>query len=228
MSARAITLAVGIAVLAAASAGVSRAGDPYTSREPVYGVMQASFGDCPDVEVPPAGTVCTDTLVIFFRGDFLEGGGAPLTKKLAPWHYFLESDTVSFTGAPEPDLVDVRIGFGELPEGAASSDDLKLSSASVNALLALDDGTNVTFTGTWTATTDRFTYGNDGPNGGVVHTGGRCLTVNIHAHQKFRYGRMTGTFAGQAVQSYPRADDSSAAIFNNRFRYIEVSHGGCG
>ena len=125
-------------------------------------------------------------------------------------------------------MLEARIGFGELPEGVASSDDVKLSSASVSADLALVDGTSISFSGTWTATTDRFTYGNDGPNGGVVHTGGRCLTVNIHAHQKFRDGRMTGTFAGQAVQSYPRPDDSSAAIFNNRFRYIEAPHGGLG
>ncbi len=219
-------LVTAVVVLAAATSAVSRAGDPYRTTEPVYGGMQASFGDCPDVEVPPVGTVCTDSLIIFFRGDFLVGNGSPLSQKVAPWRYFIERATVLFTGTPEPELLVLRTGIGDLPEAAATADELKLSSASVSADLTFDDATTAHFAGTWTATTDRFTYGNDGPNGGdSTHT--RCLTVNIHGHQKFRYGRMTGTLGGEPVESYPRADDSSAAIFHNRFRYMELHHGGC-
>jgi hypothetical protein len=216
-----------VAVLVAATAAVSRAGDPYQTREQVYGGMEATFGDCPDIEVPPVGAACTETHVIFFRGDLIEGGGAPLSRQRASWRYFIETDHAVFTGAPNPDVTVVRLGFGELPEGSAAVDALKLSSASISADLALQDGTSVAFAGTWTATSDRFTYGNDGPNGNpAIHT--RCLTVNVLAHQKVRYAKMSGTLAGQHIEPYLRPDNSTAAIFDNHFRYLELHHQGCG
>jgi hypothetical protein len=38
---------------------------------------------------------------------------------------------------------------------------------------------------------------------------------------------MTGTLNGEPIHSYTSSGPFAATIFNNRFLYIDVPHGGC-
>ena len=206
---------------------VAVAGGPTIERHPVYGGAEAFFGDCPNTGIPPAGTVCIDNFVLFWKGvTVLEGGSvAPTT---APWQIYAETTRAVFDGSGgEPDVTLLRWGYTLLPDDAASADEVHLDTASVSAHLPMSDGSSFDFTGTWRAWSDRSVFGINGPATGLDHHYvDRCLTFVANGHQKFRFAHMTGTLNGVAVESY--ADfDFGASIFNNSFQYIEVPHGGC-
>jgi hypothetical protein len=208
---------------------VSHADEPSLLRHPVYGGAEAFFGDCPDIaELPPAGTVCSDSYVIFWRGYSLEGGGSVAVPN-APWTVVAETYRVEFTGADEPIVTTLRSGFIEFPDdaGDASVDRVDLQAASLEAQIPMTDGSTFDFAGTWHATSDRFLFGNAGPSNGDLprHLVDRCTTFNALAHQKYVFASMSGTLNGEAVHSYTAS--GSASIFNNNFRYIFVPHGGC-
>ena len=224
--ARTLGLAAGLAaVVASLVPSVSSADQPTVVRHPVYGGAEAYFGDCPDTaEFPPAGTVCVETYLIFFRGYFVEGGGS-VAPPHAPWNIFAQTYRLEFTGTEEPILTVLREGFGEL-DGEAFVDEVHLQTASLNATVPMSDGSTFEFAGTWQAISDRMVWGNDGPATGLPrHFTDRCLTFNALGHQKVVSAQMTGTLNGQPVHSYTIG--FTAAIFNNNFQYIEVPHGGC-
>jgi hypothetical protein len=213
------------AVVASLVPAVSSGAEPTVVRHPVYGGTEALFGSCPEVEVPPAGTVCVDNYVIVFRGYVDVVGGGSVAPPKALWYVYAESVRLEFTGAEEPIATVLRFGIGEL-QGEASVDQVHLQVASASVQVPMSDGSTFEFAGTWQATSDRMVFGNDGPATGFPrHYNDRCLTFNAHGHQKFVFAQMTGTLDGQPVQSY--SFDFAATIFNNRFQYIEVPHGGC-
>lgn len=72
-------------------------GEPTVVRHPVYGGGEAFFGDCPSDPIPPAGTVCTDNYVLFWRGVTVIGGGSLATPD-APWQILAVTDRVEFDG----------------------------------------------------------------------------------------------------------------------------------
>src|SRR6476659_6700458 len=106
-----LTLAVGVAT--ATSAQPSVVGDP------IYGA-DASFGNCPQSGVPPAGTVCVETEVLFWKGVRVEGGGS-VAPPQAPWQVYAETHRLEFDGSGgDPDVTILRWGF-ELLDGGVSA-----------------------------------------------------------------------------------------------------------
>jgi hypothetical protein len=214
------------AVVAALFPAVATAGPPTIERHPAAG-GEAYFGTCPDTEeLPPAGTVCIDNYVLVWRGYAVVGGGG-VPRSTGPWHVLAETVRLEFTGAPEPIVTVLRFGFGEL-DGEASVDTVHLSLASAAFTLSMSDGSTFDFAGTWTALGERLVFGNDGPaTGAPRHFVDRCRTFNANGHQKFRPASMTGTLNGEPIHSYTSSGPFAATIFNNRFLYIDVPHGGC-
>jgi hypothetical protein len=212
-------------VVVALPAGTASAGNPTIERHPVYGGAEAFFGGCPDTEeTPPAGTVCVESYVLVWRGYAVLGGGS-IARAKAPWNVFAQTVRVEFTGAEEPDVTELRFGFGEL-DGDAAVDTVHLTVASAEFRLPMSDGITFDFAGSWSATGDRLVFGNDGPSTGAPrHVVDKCRTFNALGHQKFRLASMTGTLNGEAVHSYTARP--AAFIFNNRFIYIDVPHGSC-
>jgi hypothetical protein len=145
--------------------------------------------------------------------------------KLAEWSVFAESYLLEFTGTEEPIVTVLRTGFGDI-HGEVTIDTVHLQTATADLVLMMSDGSTFDFVATWTAVSDRQHFGNDGPETGLPrHYTDPCLTVNAHGHQKFTVAAMSGTLNGEAVHSYTAFP--SATIFNNRFEYIAVPHGGC-
>ena len=212
----------------------SPAADPIVVRHPVYGGAQTLFGTCPydTIFPPPAGT-CADTFVFFFRGYSILGGGS-VSPAHAPWLAVAETVELEWDGvSPDPVQVTlVRFGFGVIGgddesgfgavEGEAFVDRARLQEATLNVTIPMSDGSTFDFEGTWSPISDRFQFGNDGPDGGRVHIADRCITINEQAHQKFVMAEMSGTLNGAAVHSYKSF--FSTGIFNNNFRHIEVAH----
>src|SRR5262249_41267093 len=147
----------------------------------------------------------------------------------APWAIYVQNYTLTF-GAPgtEPIITDFVDGFLLNPP-VAVSDHQHLSSAAVAAQVPLSNGSTFDFQGTWTATTDRFVYGNKDPQNGKKglprHKNKKATTLTATAHQTFRYATMKGTRNGNPVQSYASLADA-AVIFYGHFVYIDVSPGG--
>jgi hypothetical protein len=218
-----VTLLVGLP--AAADPGKA---DILRFRQPSAGA-EAFFGDCTNVVNPPSGTVCHESYVLFFRETTVDGGGSNAPSQ-APWAIYVQNYTLTF-GAPgtDPTITDFVDGFLLNPP-IAVSDRQHLSSATVAAQVPLSNGSTFDFQGTWTATSDRFVYGNNGPlnefEGLPRHYNDKCITSNANAHQTLRNATMSGTLNGHPVRSYASLEDA-AAIFYNHFVYIDVSHGGC-
>jgi hypothetical protein len=217
-------LAAVVCLLAAGALPVPASADPpFIERHPVYGGFDTYFGDCPDVELPAAGTVCIDNYLIVYRSYRVVGGGS-VAPPNAPWNVAAETYLVEWTGTFDPIVEVLRSGGGEL-DGEASVDTVHLQTAAASLRLPMSDGSTLEFEGNWQAITDRQLFGNDG-EGGPVHFVDPCQTLNSHAHQKFTGAAMTGTANGEPVHSYTFSP--TAYIFNNRYLFIDVPHGGPG
>jgi hypothetical protein len=225
---RALVLAaVSALILSPVSTAATSPDGPIILRHPALGAI-GIFGTCPDVELPPAGTVCVDTDVSFGAVSFVEGGGT-LAPKYADWYVEAVVVKLEFTGADEPIATVLRTGSAFIDDIGAevAVDALHLQTASAEFVLPMSDGTTLDFSGTWTADSDRQHYGVDGPATGLPrHYSDPCLTVNAHGHQKFTFASMSGTLNGQALHSYT-ASPFAATIYNNRFEYVFVTHGDC-
>ena len=193
----------------------------------VEGYASALFGNCPDVPIPPAGTVCRETSIQIAREAVAVGGGGVSTAKL-PWGAFYFESTLTFLGDNHPAESDVRFGFAEFDDPSAVTHDREhLRFASVNGEIPLSDGTSVTVDLDWHAISERFVYGNDGPAlgdfGRVRHYVDKCSTQVNQGHQKFRVAAMTGTVNGSPVHSY--TSFPAGYISFNHFVFINVTHG---
>jgi hypothetical protein len=213
--------------------GLPAAADPGNAdilrvRQPSAGAL-AWFGDCTNVVDPPSGTVCNESFVLFFRETRVDGGGSNAPSQ-APWAIYVQNYTLTFgTPGTDPITTDFFDGFLLNPP-VAISDRQHLSSAAVAAQVPLSNGSTFDFQGAWTATSDTFVYGNNGPQndseGLPRHYNDKCTTFNANAHQTLRYATMRGTLNGYPVRSYASLEDA-AEIFDGHFVYIDVSHGGC-
>ena len=215
-------LAVALFAAAALPAG-SGAGNAVVERHPVYGGADAVFGNCPDVPIPPAGTTCTETYLNFLRTSTVVGGGN-VAPPQTPWSVYAETNLVEWDGSDDPVVTLLRWGFIE--ELTAAVDTVHLQSASLSAEIPMSDGSTYTFSGTWQAESDRVLYGSNGPDAGFdrLYTD-RCTTFVALGHQKYVLAHMTGTLNGAPVQSY--TSFPAGSIFNNRFLWVDIAHGGC-
>ena len=225
-----------VALLASALTAVAPAsGGPGTLvvRHPVYGGIDALFGDCPVVP-GPAGTSCTDIWLLIWRGYTVFGGGS-VAPPDAHWYACVDKYRIDFDGSDDyGDITPASHTWGCADLGTAASisvDQTKLNAASASGVhVVLDDGETIDFAGTWESISDRFVYGRDGPvtmDGAPHHYVDRCVTVNAISHQKYKVARMNGTLNGEPVSSYnndPNDFYESGAIFNNNFRLIVAPH----
>jgi hypothetical protein len=91
----------------------------------------------------------------------------------------------------------------------------------------------------WTAASNIYVFGNDGPFGFGLprHFVDRCVTQIENAHERFTTAHVTGTIDGISVDAYDPSylpwpgtgpADALGAIFDNRFTVIVASHApGC-
>jgi len=218
-----------------AASGSAEAAPPTAGEATILRVKQPSagaqvaFGDCPDsVQTPPEGTVCRESFVIAYRETRVIDGGSNAPSQ-APWIVAATTYTLTF-GAPDTDPVVSDQIFGDIVDpSVASSDREHLSTATVVAQVPMSDGSTFDFRGVWTAISDRYLYGNDGPvnadEGLPRHYVDKCTTINDNAHQKYVDAAMSGTLNGQPVHTYSAFP--SGFIFYNHFVYVDVTHGDC-
>jgi hypothetical protein len=220
---------LGFACMTAAPVSSAAGSDVTVERVPVYGGADAFFPNtCPNVELPPAGTVCEDSYLIFAReADIINGG--PASPDATAWSVYADTYRSTWDGIHDYpiDSTYIRSGEVEISATAVDVDTVHLATASLTVSIPMDDGTTYNFDGTWRATEPQQVYGHDGPHTGFPpHYVDRCLTFIANGHQKFRWGEMTGTLNGEAVHSWI-SDPASAAIFTGRYSYVTVPHGGC-
>jgi hypothetical protein len=225
LAAMAVCSVVSVALPTVASPDGGRQATVFRVKQPSAGAL-AFFGDCADPINQPVGAVCHETFIILFRETHVVDGGSNAPSQ-APWAFYATSYTLTFV-APltDPVISDQVEGF-VLDPALASSDREHLSTASVAAQVRMSDGSTFDFQGTWTASSDRVVYGNDGPDAGAIrHFVDKCSTDNANAHQKYRLATMSGTLNGQPVHTYTTIPDAGV-IFYNHFVYIDTTHGAC-
>jgi hypothetical protein len=184
------------ASLSAPPAGTTLSGS--VSIEKVDGIFRGWPGDCPD-ELPAEPLVCHEWDITVYRIHTHDepGDGAPVD---STWVLLALRHTLSFPGGDgEPEESDVGQGFRENAD--VDFDQQHLASATVRAPdLALSDGTTVDLEATWTATSPRFHWGNDGPAleefGLVRHLKEECLNMVAQGHQNYRPARVDAVVDG--------------------------------
>ncbi len=229
---RLLAVCVALVTVAGVASAVASA-DPgqatiFRIKQPSAGA-EASFGNCPDVLIPPVGTVCQESYVIVFRETRVLNGGSNAPSQ-APWAIYAETVTLTFS-TPDgiPDVTDLISGYMEGDQVVASSNDQRVSYLTAAAAVPMSDGSTFDFHGTWSGVGERWVYGNNGPvheaDGLPRHYVDRCTTFNSNDHQTGRKATINGTLNGTPIRPY--TFDLLADIFYNHFVYIDVTHGGC-
>ena len=191
------TLAAVLLLLLALAAQPSWAGSASKSSEKVLGYLQAYPGDCPPAEAPVDPLVCHEVVLSAWR----IGTDGPGTNSPPKTHWVVSvvRHTLTFPGGGlDPAESDVVDGFSEDP--AVSFDRQHLSTAHLVDQVHLSDGSDLEVQATWTATSERLQYGNDGPAlaeaGRLHHVHTRCLTEVNQAHQKYRLAHLHALLNG--------------------------------
>lgn len=128
-------------------------------RQPSAGAA-ANFGDCPDVLIAPVGTVCRESFVTFYRETRVVGGGSNAPSQ-APWTIFAATYTLTFPAPEGADPLVTDVIEGTLDNPVASSDDQRVSFATVDAAVPMSDGSTFDFQGTWLGFSERWVYGSN-------------------------------------------------------------------
>jgi hypothetical protein len=202
------------------------------------------FSTCPFGDwTPTEDTICEDFQVFFGRASATVGGG-PVDRASAP---FL-AEYLHVTSVAHPDGTGdlLSIELGNTADVSGSLDSVGLTFARMEgATLHLNDLDPVTGTltpngrtatlgpFTWTAATDIYRFGNDGPLGQPlpdVRT--RCQTTITNTNQMFTAAYVTGSVNGVPITNYflgqppPGAPpDAHGAIFHLWFHVLDFSHG---
>jgi hypothetical protein len=225
-----VALAVACTAYLGGSAGVAPAdpGQVSVQRFMTDGDAESFFGGC-DFLIPPGPLSCHETHVEVFK-EGVSGLPSSTAPPKTPWRIFIDDYTVTFaTGGPDavPVFSDERTGL--LIDPTVAFDEQHLSFLSVRAEVPMSDGSTFDFQGTWSATSDRMHFGNDGPSldqfGLPRQYVDSCSTVNDQAHQNDVLANMSGELNGTPVQSYP--DLGLDFIAHNHFIFIDVTHGSC-
>jgi hypothetical protein len=195
----------------------------------VSGFAEAFFG-CPGF-VSPAGTTCRETHVQLYHEEGATNGG-----RLEPdtWHVFVEQYTLGFV-SDDPDIppigpIDYATGTLAAP-ATMTFDEQHLDFASVDAAVAMSNGTTADLRIAWAPVTKREVDGNSGPylagSGAPRHFNDRCLTANTNAHQKLRFGSAGGTLDGASFHSY--SDFPFAGWLQTaQYVFLSTDHRSCG
>ncbi|MGN6798324.1 MAG: hypothetical protein ACTHKS_09250 [Gaiellaceae bacterium] len=216
------------AVVAALMLAATAHADQTThDRVKVDGFAEAFFG-CPSF-FNTAGTVCRETHVEMFRENGATDGGpiGPST-----WAVLVERYTLEFVSDdPNVDPIGpIDYAVGAIDDPAVTFDDQHLDYATLAASVPMSDGTTADIHATWTPTSSRQVFGNDGPylagHDTPRHFNEGCVTANTNAHQKVRLGIASGTLDGAPFQSY--GDFPFAGwIQTAKFLLLTADHGGC-
>lgn len=233
---RARLLAIGTAVgLVLSMAGASVTGPAFSAaghtdvsvvHETVDGIFRGYPGDCPD-ELPATPLVCHEWDLTVYRNGFNDHPGG-LAPPKHPWVLIALRHTLTFAGG-DVEPVESEVGFGFRDGVDVTFDRTHLGSATVRAHdLALTDGTTVDLDATWTATSDLFRYGNDGPAlvgpDNPRHFHADCITLNNDGHQVFRTARVDAVVNGIA-SNYSGA---YGFLSTGHYTLIEVHPHSCG
>lgn len=193
--------------------------------EKVLGFLRGWPGDCPD-DLPTTPLVCHEwDITAFDIGTDEQPGG--ISPAHARWVLIALHHTLTFAGdGADPVESDATVGF---EDGAdVSFDQQHLSTATVRAPgLAMSDGTSVNLEATWTATSPRMMWGNDGPAldefGRVHHQHTACETIENQGHQKLRLANVAAVVDGVAS----RYDGRFAFLAYNQFISVDVHPASC-
>jgi hypothetical protein len=225
-----VVAAIAVALLVGSAQGAA----DLHSKEFVQGAI-ATFSDCPfDGATQP---ICHDYRVYYARIDAAVDGG-PTNRGKEPFTTVLEIFTIDVAA---DELISYE--FGETADVDGTYDKTHLRFAQMGAptpmpLYELDLASGeVAATGrtatldpmNWTGTGERIVSGNDGPLleelGLARHFGGRCETLNFHAHQKLRAAGVTPLglrIDGTAVAA-PFQSDPPGYVINHWFHAVRVS-----
>jgi len=203
----------------------------------------AAYSTC--TPQPNGDNLCEDFIVDFGRGGSTRDGEARSTTGVSLEHY------VAFIH-PDGTVTEFVAEIGFTDDVSGSYDASRLTFARMGGVtLGLYDIDPVTGALTpngrtatlgpfaWTAASDIYVFGNDGPFGFGLprHFVDRCVTQIENAHERFTTARVTGTINGISVDAFGPSylpwpgtgpDDARGAIFNNRFTVLVASHSpGC-
>jgi hypothetical protein len=184
-------------------------------------------GDCPLGEfTPPVDTVCEAYVVWWVR---VETSTGPHPDR-APWHARVEHDFA----VVHPDGTADELFF-EVGEAITTGtyDERHLRTAHMDAVdVPLPGSNDVVHLGDfdWTAESDTYVWGANGPVWGQPHESWGCGHGNFLAHQKVTIGSVSGTIDGQSIDEmdqlvqFPglQPTDATGAIFDSAFRYHVV------
>lgn len=221
-SALALLAAIG---LVPGPASAARSASTYL--EKVDGYIQGYPGDCPPAEAPQDPTVCHEVVLTAYHvGSTETPAGVPASK--SPWVLIVTRHTLTFPGGGQ-DPAESDVVTGLTTAASISFDRVHLSTAHVVAEdVPMEDGTTMAVDATWTATSPRRMWGNDGPaleeSGRVPHEHLPCVTLVNQAHQKYRLQHV------HAVLNGVPSDDLSIFAFlaYNHFLTVEVRPASCG
>ena len=214
------TLVVAQSTATASSPNVTR------NTEKVLGFLQGYPGNCPPAEAPQDPFVCHEVVLAAWRIGTNDGPTTTAPPKTV-WVLSVVRHTLSFPGGGvDPTESDVVQGFTTHP--TVTFDRQHLTTAHLVADgVHMSDGSTMDVDATWTATSSRLQFGNDGPSaadfGHVRHQHEICANVIFQAHQKFRLAHV------HAVLNGVPSDDVSEFAFlaYNHFTSIEVHPASC-
>jgi len=174
---------------------------------------------------------CEQWIFAVFREPRVYEGGAGIAKRHTPWIASMEHATFTFhAGQDEPEVFTDVFGFTEDVEVAVDAQHLTFLRAS--ASVPMEDGTSISFELTWTALSERFVFGNDGPLNAIEGLSrfvrSDCGVEINNAHQKFVYATYTGTIDGQAAAPDPNDPPDFTEIADGHFVYLRNGSPTCG
>ncbi len=214
-----------IAVLAVSQPSSAAQASTTKLTERVFGYLQGYPGDCPPADSPQEPVVCHEVVLSAWRIGFIDAPG-PISARDTTWVLSVVRHTLTFPGGgADPTESDVVEGFAASP--VVTFDQQHLGSAQVLAHVPMSDGSTLDVDATWTATSDRLLFGNDGPAlaeaGRLHHQRTPCLNEVHQAHQKYRLAHVHAVLNG-----VPSEDLSIFAFLaHNQFTSVEVVPASC-
>ena len=203
----------------------------------------AAYSSC--TPQPSGDDLCEDFIVDFGRGASTRDGEARSRQGVSFEHFV----ALIHPDGTATELV-AEVGFTEDVSGSYDASRLTFARMSgvtlplydidpVTGALTPNGRTATLGPFAWTAASDIYVFGNDGPFGFGLprHFVDRCVTVIENAHERFTTAHVTGTINGISVDAFGPSylpwpgtgpHDARGAIFNNRFTVLVVSHSpGC-
>ena len=222
------------------TAGAARAAADLNIKDFATGAV-AAYSTC--IPQSNGDDLCEDFIVQFGRFQTTGDGRVPLTVVLEHYKAFIHPD-----GSANEFVAEV----GSTDQVSGSYDASHLTFARMNGATVnfndidpttgdlIPNGRTATLGPfEWTAASEIFVFGNDGPFGfGLPRLYvDRCVTQIENAYERFTAARVTGTINGISVDAYGPSylpwpglgpADARGAIFDNRFNVILTSHApGC-